>query len=59
MIGRGTRLCENLLALGKDKEQFVILIIILILNFSVKTLKDMFQKNNYRYMKDCLCQEFL
>lgn len=24
MIGRGTRLCENLLAPGKDKEQFVI-----------------------------------
>ena len=39
MIGRGTRLCEDLLGIGEDKKEFLILISVETLNFSVLTKK--------------------
>lgn len=35
MIGRGTRTCEDLFGIGQDKQQFYILTIVKILNFSL------------------------
>ncbi len=54
MIGRGTRLCPDLLGVDMDKERFLIFDFVIILNFLNLILKDLREIKQKRLLKNYL-----
>ncbi len=54
MIGRGTRLCPDLLGVDMDKERFLIFDFVIILNFLNLILKDLREIKQKHLLKNYL-----